>query len=547
MPLTAQDIKSVMRRYLAGLHRHRDDLNRLNVYPVPDGDTGTNMTLTVEAVMAEAVGAESMAEIARAMAHGSLMGARGNSGVILSQILRGLADVVRGVESMGIAQISAALDGASDAAYEAVMRPVEGTILTVLREAAEAARETATPAGEDIAKFLGSVYRRAEESLERTPELLPVLKEAGVVDAGGAGFLLLLAAFLEEVSGESVSLPVRIFRSGAVTAHAGHVEVSAGGDVSDLRYEVMFFLDADDDTVPTFKQRWSALGDSIVVVGGDGTYNCHIHTDDAGAAIEAGIEAGRPSQIRITDLLEQAAEEGFHRGTAVAAFDPLPEFQGARIGAVAVAAGPGVAEMFRGLGVQGMVLGGQTMNPSLADLLDVIHAVPAPSVVVLPNNKNIVPVAERANEASHKRVMVVPTRTVPQGLAAMVAYRPDEDRPMALAAAMLEAADAVTTGELTQAVRASSTPVGKVERGDWLGLADGDVAVVDPDPTEAMMALLGGIVAQDAEIVTVITGEDADAKVVASAGAWLEEHRPDAEFEVIEGGQPLYPYLLSVE
>ncbi len=546
MALTAHDLKSVMQRYLAALRRHEDDLNRLNVYPVPDGDTGTNMTLTVESVMKEIDGAESMGEVADALAHGSLMGARGNSGVILSQILRGFAEVIRAAEEVDAARLTAALERAATAAYEAVMRPVEGTILTVLREAAEGARQAAATV-KDLTELAAAVYRRAEASLEATPDQLPVLKQAGVVDAGGAGFLLLLAAVLEEVTGKLVSLPARIFRAAVARVSGAPPAAEAETDVGDLRYEVMFFLDAPDAGVGDFKEAWAGLGDSIVVVGGGGTFNCHIHTDDVGAAIEAGIVAGRPYEIRVTDLLEQAGEQGFHHGRQVATFDPLPEYAEAAIGVVAVAAGDGIVELFRGLGVQGMVIGGQTMNPSLADLLDVVHAVPADEVILLPNNKNIVPVAERADEASHKQVQVVPTRSVPQGLAAMVAYRPDVDRRLTLAAAMMEAADAVRTGELTRAVRAASTPAGEVAAGDWLGLADGDVAVVAGDEADALVALLGEIVHDGTEIVTILTGEEARGDVVDAAGAELARTRPDVELEVLAGGQPLYPYLISAE
>jgi DAK2 domain fusion protein YloV len=418
------------------------------------------------------------------------------------------------------------------------MRPVEGTILTVLREAAEAAAETATPAGEDLGAFLGAVLDRATESLERTPELLPVLKHAGVVDAGGAGFLLLLAALVEEVSGEEVVLPAAIF--GAVA----NVEMLDAPAVSALRYEVMYFLDADDAGVAAFRESWAELGDSIVVVGGGGTWNCHIHTDDVGGAIEAGIDAGRPHDIRVTDLLEQAAAESFH---GVAGFESLPEFAGSAIGTVAVAVGDGLAELFRSFGAQGLVVGGQTMNPSLADMLEVIAAVPAETVIVLPNNKNIIPVAERADAASPKSVVVVPTRSIAQGLAAIVANAPDATDAGELAAAMAEAALAVRSGEVTQAVRDAETPIGRVNEGDWLGIADGQVALASRHPAGALTGLLADVVAADAEIVTLLTGDGSDEGTVAAALAWLAEHRPDAECEVVSGGQPLYPYLVSVE
>lgn len=349
--LKVQGLKNIMQRFYDRLHEHREALNRLNVYPVPDGDTGTNMALTVASVVDEVSGSETMEELSAAIAHGSLMGARGNSGVILSQILRGLADTFRSADSVGTEQIVHAFDQASTAAYEAVMRPVEGTILTVLREAAEAAGDAETPEGEDLAGLLRRTYDRAEVSLQNTPELLPVLKEAGVVDAGGAGLLLLMAAFLEEVTGEETVLPAEIFR-----AVAGVIVEEAGGehDISGLRYEVMYFLEAEQDALAVFKREWMEIGDSIVVVGGDGTYNCHIHTDDIGEALEAGIRAGRPFRLQITDLLDQADTEAKHHHPS--AFEPLPEFMAADVGVVTVAVGGGIVEMFRQLGAQGSTL-----------------------------------------------------------------------------------------------------------------------------------------------------------------------------------------------
>ena len=539
--LKVQGLKNVIQRFYDRLHEHREALNRLNVYPVPDGDTGTNMALTVASVVEEVSDAETMEELSAAISHGSLMGARGNSGVILSQILRGLADTFRSTESVGTDQLVEALDRASEAAYQAVMRPVEGTILTVLRESAEAAAETDTPDGEELGALLRRTYSRAEASLQNTPELLPVLKEAGVVDAGGAGLLLLVAAFLEEVTGEEATLPAEIFK-----AVAGVIaeEPEVGYDISGLRYEVMYFLEADEAPLVAFKQEWMDIGDSIVVVGGDGTYNCHIHTDDIGEAIEAGIRAGRPFRIQITDLLDQAERESMHHHPS--SFEPLAVFVGAEVGVVAVAVGVGIVEMFRQLGVQGVVVGGQTMNPSTEELLAAVEAAPAEAVVVLPNNKNIVPVAEQLNDLTDKHVVCVPTRSVPQGMAAMVSYLPTGQSIDEVASAMHSAMGDVSSGEVTRAVRDSTTPAGAVVEGDWMGLLDGDVAVVETGLDEALTGLLGLLLADDAEIVSIITGAEADRAVTRAAAAWLEEEY-NVEVEVVSGSQPLYPYLLSVE
>jgi DAK2 domain fusion protein YloV len=541
--LRPQDLKQVLTRYLGRLRQHREALNRLNVYPVPDGDTGTNMTLTVEAVVAEVEAAESMEEVATALAHGALMGAQGNSGIILSQILRGLADAFRSAIDLGTAHLVDALDRASAAAYKSVGRPVEGTILTVLREAAEAARDEDTPEGEDLAELLHRVYRRAELSLRNTPELLPVLKEAGVVDAGGAGFLLLLVAFLEEVTGVDVVIPDAIF-----AAAAARIVSSSGVDtdksIADLRYEVMYLLHADDEsTGDLLRDSWADLGDSVVVVGGGGVWNCHIHTDDIGPAVEAGIALGRPERIKITDLLDQAATEAFHRAPE---FEPLAEFAGAEIGVVPVGVGAGIVGLFRDAGAQGMVTGGQTMNPSVRDVLEVVDAVAGDDVIVLPNNKNIVPVAEQLDALSTKRVHVVPTRSVPEGLAAMLAYLPGGD-PVATVAAMAAAAADVTAGEVTKAVRDATTPVGPITEGDWLGIVSGDVEVIAADCADAAWQVLDRMVGGDSEVATIITGNDADETITDVITSRFSATHPEVAVEVVSGEQPLYPYLFGVE
>jgi hypothetical protein len=417
---------------------------------------------------------------------------------------------------------------------------VEGTILTVLREAAGAAASTDTPAGEDLAEFLLRVYTRAEQALAETPELLPVLKQAGVVDAGGAGFLLLLVAFLEEVTGEEVALPEAIFRAAAV-----HLVPAAesGRDISTLRYEVMFLLRSDDETAgDRLRTGWDQLGDSIVVVGDGGVWNCHVHTDHIGAAIEAGTALGRPERIKVTDLLEQAADEALHREET--AFTPRPEFATQAVGVVAVAMGSGVVELFRDAGVQGVVVGGQTMNPSVRDVLAVVDAVAAQTVVVLPNNKNIIPVARQLDGLSAKTIHVVPTRSIPEGLAAMLAFMPKDD-PARTVAAMEAAAAGCGWGEVTRAVRDATTPAGVIRAGDWLGIVDGEVRVIAPTTTAAAVGVLASLVNGAAEVVTVITGAEAEAAVTEAITGHLATHA--VAVTVVSGGQPLYPYLFGVE
>ncbi|MGF1664750.1 MAG: DAK2 domain-containing protein [Acidimicrobiia bacterium] len=538
--LRPEDIKAVIRRYHQQLTSYREALNGLNVYPVPDGDTGTNMSLTMGSVLESVDSAVSMAEVSEAIAHGSLMGARGNSGVILSQILRGLSDTFRHSEQVGVAELVAALDRASDAAYRAVQRPVEGTILTVLREAAEAARAENSPPAEDLAALLRRIYDRAVVALENTPELLPVLKQAGVVDAGGAGFLLLLASFLEIVTGVEVALPERVLR-----AHANLAAIEVGDNaVADLRYEVMFLLEAEGEAIDDFRARWVELGDSIVVVGGDRTWSCHIHTDHIGSSIEAALEVGRPRDIRVTDLLEAAGDVSLHGATM---FEPLPEVTSADIGVVSVVVGDGLVEVFRQLGAQGIATGGQTMNPSTEDLLAVVDAVPAPHVLVLPNNKNIVPVAEQLDSLTTKTVVVVPTRSVAQGIAAMIGYNPLEADLGVLMEDMAAAASSVVTGEVTRAVRDATVDFGRISHGDWLGIADGTIVVADADMETVLRGLVAALLMPGVELLTVYTGDGASPSALKALEAWLGELHPEIEISEVHGGQPLYPYLVSLE
>lgn len=543
MSLTSADLKQVFAVYQRLLGDHRAAINGLNVYPVPDGDTGSNMAQTIDSVVRHLDGATTMEEVARALGHGSLVGAAGNSGVILSQILRGIADSIRSRSEVAASDFASALEAAAEAAYKAVERPVEGTILTVLQAAADAAAEEGTGAGSDLAVFHEAVYGRALEALERTPEMLPVLRQAGVVDAGGAGFLLLLASFVEVVTGSGAALPERLLAATAVGVTPGGEEAARRTDGP--RYEVMFFLEADDDAMGPFRERWARLGDSIVVVGGDGLWNCHIHTDDIGGAVEAGVDAGRPRGIKVTDLSEQVGS--LEADVAAGGFSPLPEVLDAPIGVVAVATGPGLVERFRRLGVQAMVAGGQSHNPSVEEVLTAVDEAPADTVVVLPNNKNIVPVAEQVDALTRKAVHVVPTRSFTQGLAAMMAYVPDVRDAETLMEDMAVAAGAVDVGEVTRAVRDASVAGFEVRTGDWLGVADGQVVVSDGDRFTVLRGLVAALIGPTAELVSVYTGDGSNIADLKALEAWLGETHPAVEVVTAQGGQPLYPYLVSIE
>jgi dihydroxyacetone kinase-like predicted kinase len=344
-------------------------------------------------------------------------------------------------------------------------------------------------------------------------------------------------ALLEEATGAAVEVPDDLFaapeRPSAGTTHAA----DAGP-----RYEVMFLLEAAEPAGERLREAWRELGSSIVVVGGGREWNCHIHTDDIGAAIEAGISLGRPHRIVIADLYEQSAAAAFHDS----GFEPLPTFADQAVGVVAVGTGEGIAALFRDAGAQGMVAGGQTMNPSVGAMLEVVESVPASTVIVLPNNKNVIPAAEELDALSAKRVEVVPTRSLTQGLAALLAYQPGVD-PGRTLAAMNDAAAGCRSGELTRAVRSARTPLGAVAEGDWLGSVDGEMRIIAADETEAVLALLDAIVDDDTEMVTLITGRDASPGGIAAAEGWMAAHCRGVEVEVHRGDQPIHPYLLGAE
>ncbi len=537
------------------MKKHQEGINRLNVYPVPDGDTGTNMSRTLDAVVAELDTAEQdMGPTCAAISHGSLMGARGNSGVILSQVLRGLSSALKDAPTATPTQVAEALRQASVAAYSAVLKPIEGTILTVVRETADAAVSAAGD-GADLAAMLRHARDAGRDALARTPEMLQVLKDAGVVDAGGAGFLLFIDSLLHVVDGEPLPEPMVV--AGPTSEQLDAVMSRGHGDdevdVSELRYEVMFLLHLEDAKQRDFMEAWGAIGDSIVVVGGDGLFNCHVHTNDIGAAIEAPLAlGGRPFTIRVTDLFEEVAEEHAQREAAMTqGAAPRPSavalLPAVNCAVIAVCSGEGLAELFGQMGVQGVVTGGQTMNPSTAELLDVVEHMNAQHVVILPNNKNIIPVANQIDALSDKIVRVVPTCSMPEGLAALVFYDPEATAD-ANAAAMTGAAEAVATGEVTQAVRSTNTEAGPVNAGDWIGLMRGDgIVAIGGTPVAAATKLLDVLLTGDRELLTVISGDDANARMVEELVAFVKDRYSGVDVEVHQGGQPLYPFLFGAE
>ncbi|MGN6331086.1 MAG: DAK2 domain-containing protein [Motilibacteraceae bacterium] len=527
--LDAQAVRRWCRDGLESLARAREEIDALNVYPVPDGDTGTNLYLTVDAA-AQALDAlpadAGLAETLQAMARGALLGARGNSGIILSQLLRGVATGLSagprtgdGERAGGAERLAAALRRAAELGYEAVARPVEGTMLTVARAAAEGAR------GGTLAEVVAAAAAAAREALARTPEQLEVLRLAGVVDAGGRGLTVLLDALVGVVTGVAVT-------EGPPASRLEHPRPSPPA-ADGPAFEVMYLLDAPDDAVEPLRAALEPLGDSLVVVGGDGLWNVHVHVDDVGAALEAGIAAGRPYRIKVTHFAEQAARAADQRaGRAV----------------VAVVAGDGLAAVLEASGAA-VVPGGPGHRACTADILAGIRATGAGEVVVLPNDADSRAVAEAAAEearAEGRRVAVVPTVASVQALAAMAVHDPsrrfDDD-----VVAMTSAAGHTRHGAVTLAVREAVTMAGPCRPGDVLGIVDGDFALIGADLARTACDVVDRMLGPAGELVTVVTGAGAPEGLAAAVVRHVETTRPDVDTVVYDGGQARYPLLLAVE
>jgi DAK2 domain fusion protein YloV len=539
--LTAKDLRATIATFGELLRSHKEVINRLNVYPVPDGDTGTNMTLTIESVVAE-LGLlkddATIEQVCKAISHGSLMGARGNSGVILSQLLRGLVEKFPSASEITPELVVESLEHADVLARQAVVRPIEGTILSIARAGAVGARRSLG----SLSDVVRGARDEGQVALAFTPEQLPVLKQAGVVDSGGTGLLLLFDAFCHVIAGDELPIapPVESIEVNIHEQVVSHEE----GDIADLRYEVMYLLDADDSKMSAFREVWSGIGDSIVIVGGDGLYNCHIHTDDIGASIEAALDAGRPREIRVTDLSEQVIEERWVREGSdgqVEEATPAPATS-----VVAVVAGEGVGRIFRSLGVRVLVKGGQSMNPSTQDLVNAVIATGSDEVVLLPNNKNIRPVAEQVAALVDQHVTVVPTNSIVEGFAALLSYDPDASA-VQNKESMTDSAQHVIAAEVTQAVRDTTTNAGQVRVGDWIGLsAEGVLSIADSIAT-ASSKLLSALITNKHELLTIIEGDGATAANTRRITDFLEEEFPNIAVEVHHGGQPLYPYYFGIE
>lgn len=526
----------------SALKDRRDEVNKLNVFPVPDGDTGTNMSLTMDAVVAELAKLDDdapVADVCHAVTHGSLMGARGNSGVILSQILRGLCEVVGQASQPDPQVVADAFARSVTVAFQAVRKPIEGTMLTVLRDASEAA-PAAVAAGRDLVGVLKDVVDASYDSVRRTPDLLPVLKEAGVVDAGGFGLAILFEGFTTALAGGAVrEFDGTIGAGGGVLT--GFTPVDDWDD-DEYLYCTEFLLFGSSLDREAVEEHLASVGGSQLAVGDSDALKVHVHTDDPGSILAYATGLGEVAEVHVNNMRRQTAARAEELRSTTSA-RPAPPVK--PLGFVAVAAGKGLADILLSLGVDRVVSGGQTMNPSTAELLEAVESVPAEAVIIFPDNRNIIMAAQAMAGVASKPVGVVPTTSVPQAFSALLAADSsasldDNIRNMTAAAA------SVRTGEITTAIKDSNGKSGPIKAGQVIGIADHEIEVVGDDIAEVAVRLLD-VIAGDGETLTLLAGEDMSDEQAASLAERLGGLHPKMEIESHRGGQPLYPLIMAVE
>lgn len=554
------DAALLQKMFLAGaksLESKKEWINDLNVFPVPDGDTGTNMTLTIMSAAKEvgALAVPDMESLSKAIATGSLRGARGNSGVILSQLFRGFTKEMSGLEVLTVEDIAKAAQRATETAYKAVMKPKEGTILTVAKgvsdKAAEAAEET-----EDIEEALLKIIQHAEYVLSKTPEMLPVLKEAGVVDSGGQGLVVVLRGMYDALTGKVTDFKIEGVSKAKVSAAAKNT--GAAIENVDIKFgyctEFIIMLEKafDEKTEEDFKAFLSSIGDSIVCVALDDIVKVHVHTNHPGQAFEKALEYGQLTKMKVDNMREEHNQKVVQQSEMQAAAKEEEEKKAARTphkeyGFVTISAGEGLSEIFKGLGVDAVIEGGQTMNPSTEDILNAAEEVNADTIFVLPNNKNIILAAEQAASiVEGKKLIVIPSKTVPQGITAMINFelsRTAEENAEAMTASM----DTVGTGQLTYAVRDTTIDGKEIRKDDIMGLSDSGLAAVGQNVNQTLLELVGSMMNDDAELITIYYGADISEEDAEAAAAEVEEKFPEVDVELQMGGQPIYYYVVSVE
>lgn len=565
MSVKVIDARLMQKAFLAGakgLEAKKEWINELNVFPVPDGDTGTNMTMTIMSAAREVAAVENptMDSLAKAISSGSLRGARGNSGVILSQLFRGFTKEIKGKETVDVKTLAQAFVHATETAYKAVMKPKEGTILTVAKGMADKAVEVAEET-DDVLEFGGKVIEHGDYVLSQTPEMLPVLKQAGVVDSGGQGLMQVLKGAFDGLSGKKVDITVPDAKPVSAAASEAKGAASTDIDTAHIKYgyctEFIINLEKhyDENSEHEFKAYLESIGDSIVVVSDDDIVKVHVHTNDPGLAIQKALTFGSLSRMKIDNMREEhqerviqdaerkAAEQKAEEENAEAAkHEPRKAY-----GFIVVSVGDGLGEIFKGIGADYLIEGGQTMNPSTEDMVNAIEHVNADTVYILPNNKNIILAAEQAKYlVEDKQIIVVPSKTVPQGITALINFIPDQT-PEENLAAMLEEMGRVKTGQITYAVRNTVIDDMEIHEGDIMGIGDHGMLAVSTSLEKATIDTLKAMLDEDSELVTVYYGSDVTAEDAEALTAKLQESCPDVEIELQEGGQPIYYYLISVE
>ena len=549
------DVRMLSKMFLAGaqnLEAKKEWINELNVFPVPDGDTGTNMSMTIMAAAKEVSGLidDDMESLAKAISSGSLRGARGNSGVILSQLFRGFCKVIKTEKEIDIDVLTTATEKAVETAYKAVMKPKEGTILTVAKGAAIKARELQEAGVSDMGEFIGEVIKHAEYVLSQTPEMLPVLKQAGVVDSGGQGLLEVLKGAYDAFLGKELN-----FSLGDVSSAAPKVKVDTEASAN-IKYgyctEFIILLTKHFNIKHEmdFKAYLESIGDSIVVVADDDIVKVHVHTNDPGMAIQKALTFGQLSNMKIDNMRlehqEKVVKEA-EKAAAAAAVEEAPVEERKEVGFISVSVGAGMDEIFTGLGVDCMISGGQTMNPSTEDMLNAIDKVNADTIFIFPNNKNIILAANQVQYmVEDKKIVVIPTKTVAQGITAIINYVPDlsvEENE----AVMLEEIQKVKTGQVTYAVRDTEIDDKVIHEGDYMGIGDTGILAVGRKQEEVTLAMVDEMMDDSMELISIYYGEEVTEEEAQALGDKIQEKYADCDVEVQFGGQPVYYYIISAE
>ncbi len=535
-------LKEMLMTAASLLEANKQQLNDLNVFPVPDGDTGTNMSLTMQSVCMElsSLTSDDLPSVAKAMSRGALKGARGNSGVILSQILRGFSKQFELTQNADAVDMINAFRLGSETAYKAVMKPKEGTVLTVIRTIAEKTKYATDKSMEDLFELALSV---GEETLRQTPEMLPQLKKAGVVDAGGQGLMTVLHGFNTVLLGQKLPDTIEPFTFKPVTSDA--ISKDTAEEVAEMdeilfAYCTEFFIqnlkpNVTERTVDSLRNKLAAIGDSLVVVGDPELVKVHVHTNTPGTALQYALELGELNRIKIENMVQQNRELQAKRAAEMK-----------EVGVVAIASGAGLTEVFTGLGVDSVVTGGQTMNPSTADIAEAVKSVPAKSVIILPNNSNIILAAEQAQDFTDKKLFVLPTKTVPQGITAMLAFNPEASGEENFDQMKDSFAD-VLTGSVTYAVRDTEFDGKEIHQGNILGLSEGNIVCCGDDMEAITLELAEKLISQGKELITIYYGLETTEEAAEKVAAKLMELHPDIDVESVNGGQPVYYYIISAE